>query len=196
MVLLVTACTAWGALAQEEASGGGAEGGRNGIVSAAGGGIMFDASRSRNTDYGHFWSQIYTGPWGFVDIGPFELSCGFVIGRVARQRRWCFLILAVKASLVWQAPAARGISPLFGVALDTVVWARHACLRSDYTLDTLPNHPVREFSAVKFKTGIGRDFEIAENRFFRVRFMGYYGRRPGSNPNPFGLTLRLGAGSR
>jgi len=198
LLLLMAACTAGVVFAQAQTSGYEAPppGGGNGIFSAAGGGIMFDASRSRNTDYGHFWSQIYTGPWGFVDIGPFELSCGFVIGRVARQRRWCFLILAVNASLVWQAPAARGISPLFGVALDTVVWARHACLRSDYTLDTLPNHPVREFSAVKFKTGIGRDFEIAENRFFRVRFMGYYGRRPGSNPNPFGLTLRLGAGSR
>ncbi|MCL2232074.1 MAG: hypothetical protein FWB99_03255 [Treponema sp.] len=192
LVLLAAACAAGGVFAQEEAPGRG-----NGVFSAVGGGIVFDASRSRNTDYGHFWSQIYTGPWAFVDIGAFELSCAFVVGRVARQRRWCFLILAVNISLIWQAPlAAHGITPLFGIALDTVAWARHACLRSDYTLDTLPNHPLREFSAVKLKTGIGRDFSISENRFFRVRLLGYYGRRFGGNPNPFGLTLRLGAGGR
>jgi len=169
----------------------------NRSLSNIGSGIMFDASRSRRTDDGRFWSQIYTGPWGFVDAGSFELSVGFVLGRIARQNRWCFPLLAMNVSLIWQVPAAAmGIVPLLGIGLDTVVWARHECLRSDYTLDTFPGHPIREFSSLKFKFGAGRDFDLSENRFFRTRLLGYYGRRFGGNPNPWGGTLRLGVAER
>jgi len=160
-----------------------------------GGGMMFDTSRSRSTDDGRFWSQIYAGPWGFVDAGSFEISAGLVFGRVARQRRWCFPILAMNVSAIWQAPlAAMGVAPLLGVSFNTVAWARHRCLRSDYTLDTLPGHPVREFSSVNFMLGAGRDFDLSGDRFFRSRLLGYYGRRFGGNPNPWGGTLRLGVG--
>jgi len=162
-----------------------------------GGGIVFDGSRSRNTDYGRFWSQIYTGPWGFVDAGALEFSVGFVLGRVARQNRWCFPILAMNVSMLWRTPFDFvGIAPLLGFSLDTIVWARHRCLRSDYTLDTLPGHPIREFSSLKFMMGFGRDFNVSEDQFFRTRLLGYYGRRLGGNPNPFGGTLRLGVGRR
>jgi len=170
---------------------------RSGAVSNIGGGMVLDASRSRRTDDGRFWSQIHTGPWGFMDARSFEFSVGFVFGRIARQSRWCFPILAMNVSVVWQAPlATMGIVPLLGVSFDTIVWARHECLRSDYTLDTLPGHPIREFSSVKFKLGAGRDFDISDDRFFRARLLGYHGRRFGGNPNPWGWTLRLGVAGR
>ena len=170
---------------------------RSGVFSNAGGGMVFDASRSRRTDDGRFWSQIYTGPWGFVNAGSVEFSMGFVFGRVARQSRWCFPILATNVSVIWQAPfAVRGIAPLLGVSFDTVAWARYECLRSDYTLDTLSRHPIGEFSPVKFKLGAGKDFDISRDRFFRARLLGYYGRRFGGNPNPWGGTLRLGVAGR
>ena len=204
LILVLAALAKGGVFALESANTGFGEGiaaqasgQRSGAVSNIGGGMVLDASRSRRTDDGRFWSQIYTGPWGFMDAGSFELSVGFVFGRVARQSRWCFPILAMNASVVWQAPlAAMGIVPLLGVSFDTIAWARHGCLRSDYTLDTLPRHPIREFSSVKFKLGAGRDFDISDDRFFRARLLGYHGRRFGGNPNPWGWTLRLGVAGR
>jgi len=187
LVLLLAAFVAGGVFAQE------------GPISSIGGGLLFDASRSEQTDHGLFWSHLYAAPWGFVDIGSFELSLGVGIGRIARQSQWCFLLSVINVSLLWRIPDTSDILDdlsivLFtGIAFDAVYWARHACLRSDATLDILPGHPIREFSSLKIKLGFGRDFEFSGERFFRAQLLLSYGLRL-SNPNPFGGTIRLGFG--
>ena len=160
-----------------------------------GAGQVFSASRSANTDNGRFWSDLYTGPWGFVGSGLLELSLSFGIGRIARQNRWCFLITGVTANAIWRAPASFiSISPLLGVGLDIVPWARYHCLRSDYTLSSAGiRSPLLDFSAVKLMMGFGGDYNFSDDMFFRTRLLGYYGVRMG-RPSPRGGTLRLGVG--
>ena len=209
MLVLVLAAFAAGGLSAQEAphsqgerlaEGNAAqawnEGG--GLFSAFGGGLMFDASRSRNSDGGHFWSQIYAGSWVFADAGPFEVSFGLGFGRMARESRWCIPLLAANASLFWKMPiVVLDISTFLGIGFDAVFWARSECVRSDVVLaDIGSGNPFREFSSLKFKLGFGRDFELREDRFFRARLIGYYGMRRLSNPRPIGGTLRLGVGRR
>ena len=174
-----------------------------GFFSTAGGGQVFSgagqtfsASRSARTDDGRFWSQLYTGPWAFVEAGSLEFSVSLVIGRVTRENRWCFPIMAVNTGVLWRMPfSVAGFSPLVGVGLDSIFWARYRCVRSDYTLSSaLPGSPFREFSAFTFKLGTGRDFYFADYRFFRARLLAYYGRRRPDNPDPLGGILRLGVG--
>ena len=142
-------------------------------------------------DRKRFWSHLYTGPWGFVDMGPFELSAGIGIGRVAREIRWCFLMLTVNTGLIWRTPVDFvGIHPLLGVSFDAVVWMRRECLRSPAVA---PERPFTYFSSLKFMLGFGRDFAFCDNRFFRLRVLGHYATRFG-NPDPFGGTLRVGFG--
>ena len=171
---------------------------RSRTVLAIGGGIMADATRSgESIDY-RFWSQIYTGPWGFVDTRFFELSWGLAVGRMARRNRWCLLVLAANSSLLWKVPfGVLGIHPLLGVGFDAIVLVRYECLRSDRVVsEAIPDgRTFMNFSVLKFKIGFGRDFDFREDRFFRVRLVGYYGRRLG-NPHPWGGTLRLGVGRR
>ena len=171
---------------------------RSGVFTAVGGGIVADTSRSGETIDYRFWSQIYTGPWFFMDAGFVELSLGLTVGRLARRNRWCFLILAANPSLLFRIPfSVLDISPLLGIAFDAILWVRHECLRSyEVVTDAVPDgRTFRNFSSLKFKAGFGKDFDLSENRFFRVRLLGYYGRRLG-NPHPWGGTLRLGFGRR
>jgi len=197
------------------ASGSGIDAGYAGVFSAIGGGIMADASRSANTclretrDFSdssagpenvdpRFWSQIYAGPWFFADVGSFEFSLGLAVGRIARRVRWCFLILAANIGIIWKAPVGvLDIFPLLGIGFDAIVWTRNECLRRHYVVsDAVPGgRTFRYFSSLKLKAGFGRDFGFSENRFFRARLLGYYGRRLG-NPHPWGGTLRLGFGKR
>ena len=170
---------------------------RDGFLAAVGSGIAANASRSReNVDY-RFWSQIHAGPWGFVDTRYFELSLGLVVGRMARRNRWCFLILAANSTVFWKAPVGIfGISPLLGIGLDAVFWAREECLRTEATVSgDIDGSVFTNFSSMTLKAGFGRDFGFSGDRFFRVRAIGYYGRRLG-NPHPWGGTLRLGIGRR
>jgi len=165
---------------------------------AVGGGLSGYINRSGETlDY-RFWSRIGTGPWFFADTELFELSLGIGMGRIARRNRWCFLVLTANPSLLWKVPAGIfGIHPLLGAGIDAVLWVRNECLRSDeLASDAVPGgRTFVNFSSVKFKAGFGRDFGFSENRFFRLRLLGYYGRRLG-NPHPWGGTLRVGIGSR
>ena len=173
---------------------------RGAVFTALGGGIIADANRSGediDIDY-RFWSQIFAGTWFFADTRAFELSFGLAVGRIARRNRWCFLILAANPSLFWKIPAdVLGIFPLLGIGFDAVLWVQHECLRSYVVVsDAIPSgRTFRNFSSLKFKAGLGRDFNLREERFFRVRLLGYYGRRLG-NPHPWGGTLRLGVGRR
>jgi len=171
---------------------------RDRVFTAAGGGIVADATRSgEEIDY-RFWSQIFIGPLGFVDTEFFELSLGVAVGRIARRNRWCLLIVAVNPSLLFKVPVSvLGIHPLLGVGFDAIVWVREECLRTPAIVsDALPDRRTfMNFSAFKFKAGFGRDFGFSEDMFFRVRALGYYGRRLG-NPHPLGGTLRLGVGRR
>ena len=194
LVVMVGLPRAWGSAGEGAQTGHAA---RDWSGFALGGGIAFDLSRSANSDDGRFWSQLHGGPWGFVDVGPFELSIAPAVGRIAKRARWCFLTLVVGASLIWRAPvSALGVYPLLGVGFDGAVWASRECLRSDYTLDAFPSGPFREFSALKFIIGFGKDFDVGEERFFRARALGHYGRRRAGNPHPWGGALRLGVGRR
>ncbi|MCL2192270.1 MAG: hypothetical protein FWB78_02600 [Treponema sp.] len=172
------------------------------FFSSIGGGIMYDMSRSSENISYRFWSHIYIGPWFFMDMGFLELSMGMAVGRIARRETWCFLIMVANTSLVFRLPfSIWDITPLLGVGFDAIVWVRYQCLRSHYVVSAEAAIPdgrtFRNFSALKFKAGAGRDFALSGNRFFRLRLMGYYGKRflgyP-ERPHPWGGTLRVGFG--
>jgi len=191
---ILAAFLAGGVFAHEHAG----RGEIGGAFTAIGGGVMADASRTgESVDY-RFWSQIYAGPWFFLDAGDFEFSAGLAVGRIARRNRWCFLLVAANAGLLWRAPFDfLGITPLFGAGIDAIIWVLEECLRSDAVVsESIPGgRAFVNFSSLKLKTGLGRDFDFRNDRFFRVRALGYYGRRWG-NPNPWGGSLRIGGGRR
>ena len=197
--LILAAFVSGGIFAQEAPAHENAQasGERDGFFTAIGSGIVASASRSEQTIDYRFWSQIYAGPWAFADTRHFELSLGLVVGRMARRNRWCFLVLAANSTVLWEVPFGFwGISPLLGIGFDAILWAREECLRSDATVSSeIDGRAFANFSSFKFKAGFGRDFGLCEDRFFRVRALGYYGRRLG-NPHPWGGTLRLGVGRR
>jgi len=140
-----------------------------------GGGLVFDAGWLGSQDHYAF------GAWGFVDPLPFlELSVG-LLGGTFERGHWdeSATLFAMDISLLGKLPFYLGgmdIFPLLGVGGSLMIY------------------PVL---FIRPKFGAGADLDIRRNLFIRASVLGSYNFEVfGGGGNGFGLTTKVGIGSR